>query len=215
MADSIGVSDPLLCYYSQAADISSYSTVTLSISGTKKDGSTSKIVSDVKNKKVTIYGKDGASFTLEAAATSSLISSQFAGGYIDWFKLEIPFLNLCAKSTGWNTNGNWFICNKVTIGGITISSDNANQNNVSEIKISEIDTASGKALDLETRSIKDSQFSAAHVIILREGRLLQSLKSIDISNYTGTDMMNSLSLDQIIAQHPNSPYSDSELSYQK
>ncbi len=214
--DFVGVSDPLICYYSQATDISSYSTVTLNISGTKNRGSASKIVSDFKSQKVTIYSKDGTSFTLESAATSSLISSQFAGGYIDWFKFEIPFLNLCAKSTGWNTMGDWFTCDKVTMAGVTISNNNPKQNSdVSEIKISEIDTPSGKALDLETRSVKDNQFSAARVIVLREGRLLQSSKSVDISNYTGTDMMNTLSVDQIIAQYPNSSYTDSELSYQK
>jgi len=66
-----------------------------------------------------------------------------------------------------------------------------------------------------SRQIKDGQFSADYIIVSRDGRLIQTLKTIDLSSYKGTDMMNGSSIDQLISQYPNASYSDVRFSYQK
>jgi hypothetical protein len=220
ITDLVGINDPLICHYSQPSDLTGLSKIIMDISGTKDNSNNaSKIVYEINTQKTIITGQDGKSYTIEPANSSGSVAlGGIASLYMNVLRMEIPMLQMCIKSTNWNTIGNWFSCDKITFMGVTMSSNDPNNKNdsaPSAIKVYEADTNDGKVLFVETRSIKEGNFSANSIEVLRNGRLVKSSKSIDIYNYTGTNLLSDKTVDEIINMNPRASYSDIKFSYEK
>ena len=195
----------LISYYSQPADLSSVSQITLSMNGstsTMQNMQTTEFSFPVTNGNIVFSTTTSMYGSPTAAIGQTLVQSYF----FDGIKVLLPLFSLCSSSDGWNTNGTWFICDK------ELSQPVPNPNTA--IKIQEVTGPNGTMLSFEIREISSSgNFDAFSLGILRAGRLVEYYKSITIPNYSGTDFMQNTTFDQLVSQNPSANYNDMEFSY--
>ncbi len=231
--------DPLLCYYSQDADLSDFSKITIDHYNSRVETATDEFevaetwsspvseIFDAKNLTITkIFKHQGPEVIdlklLARGSTSSdaLVESKsvFQTGLqvIEILsKGRVASIQICKESIDWNTQGNWFDCNKTSSKS---SNDLEKKDTPNMFKVYESDTDLGKALFAEKRQIRQIKDDKSGVIygytffveatkILRDNILPQYYYSFIVHYKDNDDLMLNKDINEIRAMYANTPQS--------